>query len=91
MSQKSKSIKTPEKEIAKTNSEIMKEAYETWAALEKEKRDKWREFKYRCKCPACGAVNFDNDNTKVIINIPHNDDCAYLKTGDSYFFTAEIN
>lgn len=86
-----KLVLTKEKKVAKSHSEEMKEAYEKWATELKAEQEKYRKYKFRCKCPACGMVNFDNDHTKVIVNIPHKKDCAYIKTGETYTFNAEVN
>lgn len=83
--------KTPERETAKTNAEIMKNTFAQWNKMTEEEKAKWRSFKYRCRCPKCGQVNFDNDVTEVIKNIPHLDSCEYLNLGEKTEFNAEIN
>ena len=83
--------KTEDRETAKSNSEIMVKAFEDWKKMTEEEKEKWRSFKYRCKCSKCGQVNFDNDHTKVIINIPHLDSCQYVNLGEKVMFNAEVN
>ncbi len=81
---------TPDREIAKTNSQVMADAFKNWRIMTESQKEKWRSFKYRCECPACHMVNFSNDLTKVIIDIPHTDDCDFRK-GTPQTFNAEIN
>ena len=81
---------TSDREIAKLHAEDMKIAFDNWAEMTEEEHEKLRVFKYRCKCSACGSVNFSNDLTKVITDIPHTKNCDYKK-GTPQTFNAEIN